>query len=151
MLDKSLLITKAVFFWWTILFKETHMHRVVIDSWIWQRQNWLNNQILGKKGGGWKGSIAHNSSAPSCPGLESEHPQIFPDEKMVDVAEGYQWWCLEESRQWLENVTQPNLVLASGKLVPQKGWVGAVVVAQLAEWSLPTPEICGSNPNIGKN
>ena len=74
-----------------------------------------------KGGGGWKGSIAHNSSAPSCPGLESQHPQIFPDEKMVDVAEGYQWWCLEESRQWLENVTQPNLVLASGKLVPQKG------------------------------
>ena len=27
----------------------------------------------------------------------------------------------------------------------------AVVVAQLAERSLPTPEICGSNPNIGKH
>ena len=27
----------------------------------------------------------------------------------------------------------------------------AVVVAQLAEWSLPTREIRGSNPNIGKN
>ena len=25
---------------------------------------------------------------------------------------------------------------------------GAVVEAQLAEWSLPTPEIRGSNPNI---
>ena len=27
---------------------------------------------------------------------------------------------------------------------------GAVVVAQLVEQSLPTPEIRGSNPNIGK-
>ena len=26
----------------------------------------------------------------------------------------------------------------------------AVVVAQLVEWSLPTPEIRGSNPSIGK-
>ena len=25
-----------------------------------------------------------------------------------------------------------------------------MVVAQLAEWSLPTPEICGSNSVIGK-
>ena len=28
--------------------------------------------------------------------------------------------------------------------------VWAVVVAQLVEQSLPTPEICGSNPGIGK-
>ena len=27
----------------------------------------------------------------------------------------------------------------------------AVVVAQLVEWSLPTPEVRGSNPVIGKN
>ena len=27
--------------------------------------------------------------------------------------------------------------------------IWAVVVAQLAEQSLPTPEICGSNPDIG--
>ena len=27
---------------------------------------------------------------------------------------------------------------------------GAGVVAQLVEWSLPKPEICGSNPNISK-
>ena len=26
----------------------------------------------------------------------------------------------------------------------------AEVVAQLVEWLLPTPEICGSNPDIGK-
>ena len=25
----------------------------------------------------------------------------------------------------------------------------AVVVAQLAVWSLPTPEVCGSNPVLG--
>ena len=30
------------------------------------------------------------------------------------------------------------------------GSFGAVVVAQLVEWSLPTLEIRGSNPNIGK-
>ena len=30
------------------------------------------------------------------------------------------------------------------------GLVGAVVVAQLVERSLPTPEILGSNPDIGK-
>ena len=28
---------------------------------------------------------------------------------------------------------------------------GEVVVAQLVEWSLPIPEVCGSNPVIGKN
>ena len=27
----------------------------------------------------------------------------------------------------------------------------AVLVTQLAERTLPKPEICGSNPNIGKN
>ena len=32
---------------------------------------------------------------------------------------------------------------------PQKN-VGAVVVAELVEQSLPTPEISSSNPNIGK-
>ena len=30
-----------------------------------------------------------------------------------------------------------------------KAW--AVVVAHLAEWSFPTPEICSSNPNMDKN
>ena len=28
--------------------------------------------------------------------------------------------------------------------------ISAVVVAQLVEQSVPSPEICGSNPNIGK-
>ena len=28
---------------------------------------------------------------------------------------------------------------------------GAVFVAQLADWLLPIPEVCGSNPVIGKN
>ena len=27
----------------------------------------------------------------------------------------------------------------------------AVVITQLVEWSLPTPEVCGSNPNLSKN
>ena len=38
-------------------------------------------------------------------------------EKIVDIAEVYQWHCLEGSGQWLENADQTYLVLASGKLV----------------------------------
>ena len=37
-----------------------------------------------------------------------------------DVAEIYRWCWFEESGQWLENVYQTHLVLASGKLVLQK-------------------------------
>ena len=33
---------------------------------------------------------------------------------------------------------------------PKTSSIGAVVVAQLVERLLPTPEICGSNPDIGK-
>ena len=29
-------------------------------------------------------------------------------------------------------------------------WTREVVVAQLVEWSLPIPEVSGSNPSIGK-
>ena len=32
----------------------------------------------------------------------------------------------------------------------QKMMSWAVVVAQLVEWSLPIPEVCGSNPVISK-
>ena len=37
---------------------------------------------------------------------------------------------------------------ADFKLPNRRSW--AVVVAQLVEWSLPTPEICSSNPVIRK-
>ena len=57
------------------------------------------------------------ASKPSCPGFNS---QIFSRGKIVDVAEVNKWPCLEKSRQWVENVDQTLLVLASGKLVLQK-------------------------------
>ena len=42
------------------------------------------------------------------------------EEKIVDVAEVYQGRCVEKSGQYLENVDQTRLVLASGKPVLQK-------------------------------
>ena len=42
-------------------------------------------------------------------------PKIY-----YDVVEIYRWHRLEESQQRLENVDRTHLVLASGKLVPQK-------------------------------
>ena len=45
---------------------------------------------------------------------------IFFRGNIVDVAEVNQWRRYEENGQWLENVDQTHVVLASGKLV-QKG------------------------------
>ena len=42
---------------------------------------------------------------------------------IIDVAEVNQLHWLEESRQWLENVDQTHLVLASGKPVLQKNCI----------------------------
>ena len=41
-------------------------------------------------------------------------PKKISEEKIVDVAEVNQRRWLEESGQWLENVDQTHLVLASG-------------------------------------
>ena len=50
---------------------------------------------------------------------------------IIDVAEVNQWRWLEDSRQWLDNVDQTHLVLASGKQVLQKtiskNWVWTCV------------------------
>ena len=46
-------------------------------------------------------------------------PTCFSEGKNVNVAEGYLLRYFEESGQWLENVDQTHLVLASGKLVQQ--------------------------------
>ena len=54
---------------------------------------------------------------PNCPGFESRHSQFF---FIVDVAQANQRHCLEESELRHENVDQTHLVVASGKLVPQK-------------------------------
>ena len=53
-------------------------------------------------------------------------PKIISEEKIVHVAEVNQQRCSEESRQWLENVDQTHLVLASGKLVLQKRMTASV-------------------------
>ena len=47
-------------------------------------------------------------------------PEISSEENIVNVADVNQRRCLRESGQWLENVEQTHLVLASGKLVLQK-------------------------------
>ena len=53
---------------------------------------------------------------PSCRGFDFQRYQNFFRRKIVDVAEATQRPCLEESGQWLENVDQMHLVLASGDL-----------------------------------
>ena len=54
---------------------------------------------------------------PAAQGSIPIIPKIFSEEKNVDVAEVKPRPCLEESEQWLENVDQTHLILASGKLV----------------------------------
>ena len=53
------------------------------------------------------------ASGPNCPVFYSRQFHnfflriffdFFSEEKIVHVAEVYQWHCLEESEQWLENV-----------------------------------------------
>ena len=56
------------------------------------------------------------ASGPSCPWFYSQHSQ----KNVIDVAEFNQWRWLEVCGQWLENVDQSHLVLASGKPVLQK-------------------------------
>ena len=56
----------------------------------------------------------------------------------------YQDVLLSSCQNWRKQKTLNGIVL---KLM----FSGAEVVAQLAERSLPTPEIRGLNPNIGKN
>ena len=60
------------------------------------------------------------ASRPNYPGFDSQLSQKNFRGKNVNVAEVNQWPCLEESEQWLENVAQTHLVLASGQLVLQK-------------------------------
>ena len=57
------------------------------------------------------------ASRPNCPLFDSERSRNFQRKNIADVTEVYQRHCLEERRQWLENVDQTRLVLASGLLV----------------------------------
>ena len=58
------------------------------------------------------------------PASRSNRPRfnslIFSEEKIVEDAKVNQRVCIDESGQCLENIDQTHLVLASGKLVPQK-------------------------------
>ena len=53
--------------------------------------------------------------------------------KIIDIDEGNQQHCLEESEQWLENVDQIqfNLVLASGKLVLKKAMMNSILILHI--------------------
>ena len=62
-----------------------------------------------------------------APGLIPSIHEIFSEEKVVNVTEVNQRQCLEESGQRLENVDRTYIVLASVKLVPQKGLLNAFV------------------------
>ena len=65
--------------------------------------------------------MKHTCFSPSSPGFDSQHSKNISEEKIIDVAEVNQLHWLEESGQWLENVGQTHLVLASSKPVLQKG------------------------------
>ena len=58
--------------------------------------------------------------SPAAPGLIPGVPEIISVETIVDVAEVKQWCWLKASGQWLVNVDQTHLELASDKLVLQK-------------------------------
>ena len=60
--------------------------------------------------------LAYLLQDPAAKGLIPSIPEVFSNKRIVNVAEVNQWRCLEESGQWLENVAQTYLVLASGKL-----------------------------------
>ena len=46
----------------------------------------------------------------TCPGFNSQLPEIYSEEKTIDIPEVNQWRWLKESGQRLENVDQAHLV-----------------------------------------
>ena len=67
--------------------------------------------------------MSQNHRDPAAPGSIPCIPKKFSLEKIANVAEVNHQHCLEESGQWLENVDQTHLVMASGKLVLQNNIV----------------------------
>ena len=73
------------------------------------------------------------ASGHSCPWFYSQHsPKNF-----IDVAEFNQWRRLDKCVQWLENLDQSHLVLASGKPVLQKHHVTKCVQVNNKKCFLP--------------
>ena len=72
----------------------------------------------------WGGSIAQWLHTFIWTHLLCVRFPVFPKKiqmkKIANFPEVNQWSCLEESGQWLENVYQTHLELASGRLVLQK-------------------------------
>ena len=60
--------------------------------------------------------VSQLAFGPNCPRCRIA-PEIFSEEKIVNVDEVNQRRCSEESGQRLENVYCMHLILASGKLV----------------------------------
>ena len=60
------------------------------------------------------------ASEHSCHRFDSHHFKNYFRGKNIDFAEVNQLRWLEESGQWLENVDQTHLILASGKSVLKK-------------------------------
>ena len=69
-----------------------------------------------------EGAAYHRGTcfSPSSPGFDPQALPNFYRGKIINVAEVNQQRWLEENGQWLENVDQTHLGLASGKLVLQK-------------------------------
>ena len=77
---------------------------------------------LNKTNRSWEAAKRRGSTLASHPAALVLFPAFlkFFRGKIINVSEVNQWRWLEESGQWLENVDQTHLVLASGKLVLQK-------------------------------
>ena len=61
-------------------------------------------------------------------------PQKFQKKTIADVVKANQQHCLEESGQWLENVDQTQLVMASGyqkKLSPMEALKIAIQIRNI--------------------
>ena len=75
---------------------------------------------------------------------------LLPDKFPLNISQDNKT-CLNKKRPMAE--TRKLFAIIYGAIkVTRKNLLkrAKMVVAQLVERSLPTPEICGSNPNIGK-
>ena len=77
-------------------------------------------------------------------------PNNVGDLGKIIVASGFEWLPkVQKITQSGHTDLRPHV---ARRILKTNNWVagGEVVVAQLVEWSLLLPEVCGSNPVIGK-